>query len=540
MSPFRQRVNTMPERYDQALQYARDWKLPPEAPRPRPTCDWPPENVTLLEQYAEWLAGGGHSEDVIRTIYIPSAGHVLGLALKPFPQLNLQTDLPPALEYIRAKGAGPDWLDVNRNALDKFRRFLMHTRGQLEIKARPYAPAPHTQGLPDWLVTELERYQRVQQRNWRPARLEDNIRRFWSGHLRLWRFLCEQRAVKTLPDVHRKHLYEYADHRLEVGNAVTTINADLRGFQCFMAFLQEQEYPVPQALLRIHSLKQPERLPKYLTDEQVRALRDDFEGQVKRAVTAAQRRDALLTRAAFYLLWQSGLRKSEVEELRLDDLDLPGRRLSVRNGKGMKDRTVFLTEATLKALTSYLAVRGPGPTDHVFLYRNQPIGKDLIHERLKAAGKRAGVKVHAHRLRHTTATQLLNAGCPVTSIQKFLGHKKLNTTMIYAKAHDQTVADDYYAAMSRIEQRLEIVPVEPEDPPEAAPENEELLSLTEQLAQPELSLEMRLLLVAQMRAILCRETRVSPINAIPMPVAFDPTAIACESANEGNFAALGP
>jgi len=59
---------------------------------------------------------------------------------------------------------------------------------------------------------------------------------------------------------------------------------------------------------------------------------------------------------------------------------------------------------------------------------------------------------------NTCATQLLNAGCRVTSIQRLLGHKELNTTMIYARAHDQTVADDYFAAMERVEQRLEIAP----------------------------------------------------------------------------------
>jgi tetratricopeptide (TPR) repeat protein len=72
------------------------------------------------------------------------------------------------------------------------------------------------------------------------------------------------------------------------------------------------------------------------------------------------------------------------------------------------------------------------------------------------------VNVHAHRLRHTAATQLLNAGCPVTSIQKFLGHKKLNTTMIYARAYDRTVEEDYFAAMSRIEQRLELAGDQPD------------------------------------------------------------------------------
>lgn len=144
-----------------------------------------------------------------------------------------------------------------------------------------------------------------------------------------------------------------------------------------------------------------------------------------------------------------------------------------------------------------------GPTEHVFLYRNQPLSKDLIHERLKSAGKRTGVKVFAHKLCHTCATQLLNAGCPITSIQKFLGHKKLNSTMIYARVHDQTVADDYYMAMGRIEQRLDVLPVlAVAEQPIPEGERKELLALTEQLAEPELSLEKRIELVVLIRSLL--------------------------------------
>ncbi len=112
--------------------------------------------------------------------------------------------------------------------------------------------------------------------------------------------------------------------------------------------------------------------------------------------------------------------------------------------------------------------------------------------------------VYPHRLRHTCATQLLNAGCPVTSIQKFLGHKKLNTTMIYARAYDQTVEADYYAAMSRVEQRLALVEKPEEEISVPVGENErlELLKLADQLAEPELSNELRLGLVLLMRALL--------------------------------------
>ena len=215
----------------------------------------------------------------------------------------------------------------------------------------------------------------------------------------------------------------------------------------------------------------------------------------------------MLDRAAFLLLWQSGMRVGEVEELRLENLDLPARRLTVRQSKGMKDRTVFMTDTSVQALLEYLAVRGPGPTDHVFLYRNQPVCKDLIRGRIKAAGERVGVKVYPHRLRHTAATQLLNAGCRVTSIQKFLGHKKLNTTMIYARVHDQTAADDYYAAMSQVEKRLELLNFQ-ESRQESLykSEREQLLEMIMKLAEPELGLEMRLEIASKMRAIFSIET----------------------------------
>ena len=125
--------------------------------------------------------------------------------------------------------------------------------------------------------------------------------------------------------------------------------------------------------------------------------------------------------------------------------------------------------------------------------------------RLKAVGQRVGVKVHPHRLRHTMATQLLNAGCRVTSLQKFLGHKELSTTMVYARVHDQTVADDYYAAMQKVEKQLDLSGIpENAETPLAENEREQLLELTKELAKPVLSAKTRLKIVAQMRQLLIR------------------------------------
>jgi site-specific recombinase XerD len=495
---------TPAEMYDRALRYARDKRLPADYPRPRPTAEWPPENVAVLEEYWHWLAESGYSPFVIRIIYLPMAGHILGLALKPHPQLDLDSDLQPGLDFLKAKQLSPGWTDVCRNAMLKFRRFLLHRRGQIESRVQHYEPAEHYgQGLPEWLVQELTRYQHIQQRNWRTARLEYAIRRFWAGHLRLWRFLCERYAVKELADIRRTHLQDYIDERLKAGYAISSINGEMRSFHSFMGFLQGQGHAVPQALLRMYTLKEPDPLPKYLTDEQVRLLRDEVERRVTAAMDAHQRRDALLTRAAFYLLWQSGLRLGEVEELRREDLDLAGRRLTVRQSKNLKDRTVYMTDATVRALKEYLAVRGPGPTDHVFLYRNQPVSKDLIRTRIKAAGQAVGVNVYPHRLRHTAATQLLNAGCRITSIQKFLGHKELSTTMIYARVHDQTVEDDYYRAMQRVENRLELLGEPETEPQPIAPgDRSRLLACVQRLAEPELSPEVRLEIAAQMCFLL--------------------------------------
>jgi integrase len=264
-------------------------------------------------------------------------------------------------------------------------------------------------------------------------------------------------------------------------------------------------------------LKQADPLPRYLTDEQVKKLREEVEKNVQEATLARHRRLALLVRAAFYLLWQGGMRTSEVEDLRLEDLDIPQKRLSVRDGKGRKDRTVYLTETAIHAVQEYMKVRGEGSGDHVFLYRNAPLKRDLIRDRLKRAGRNIGMKVFPHRLRHTCATQLLNAGCRVTSIQRFLGHKKLSSTMIYARAHDQTVAEDYFAAMQRVEERLDILPElkqQTEDEVVKVQEPTKLFQLIERLELPELCFEERLDITLQLRELFGAVQELEPVMVL--------------------------
>jgi hypothetical protein len=274
VSPWR-RPHSLAEQYDQTLHYTRDWRLPEGHPRPQPTSCWPPENILLYEEYRRWLLDGGTSELSSRVIYLPTAGHVLALALKPHPQIDLETDFQRTLEYVIAKQSSKDWIQASINGLNKFRRFLRVKRGMGEVsKITPFDSALVTAGLPAWLVSELNRFQRLKQRNWRDARIEQNIRRFWSGYLRMWRFFMEQGNVQELKDLKRQHILDYVDHRLGADYSISSVNNDLHNLHTFLVFLQEEGYRVPQSLLRIPGLKPPEPLPRYLTDEQVKKLRE--------------------------------------------------------------------------------------------------------------------------------------------------------------------------------------------------------------------------------------------------------------------------
>ncbi len=169
-------------------------------------------------------------------------------------------------------------------------------------------------------------------------------------------------------------------------------------------------------------------------------------------------------------------------------MDLEAGVILIRAAKGLKDRSVYLTERVTEAIEQYLEVRGPALTDHLFIYRHKPLSKDLVRNRMKAAGKRTGIKVTPHMLRHTFGTQLVNAGAKITTIQALLGHVRLNTTMTYARVHDQTVMADYFRAMEEIEGEQGTVFPQKTD-------TEKAIALLDQLGQNGLSEQQQRILI---------------------------------------------
>ena len=142
----------------------------------------------------------------------------------------------------------------------------------------------------------------------------------------------------------------------------------------------------------------------------------------------------------------------ELLNLRLTDCDLNGQPLRVQTGKGDRDRVLPMTNRLVTALANYVTVREPTPTDHLLIQRGVPVGRFLIAYRLNQFGQQANiVGLSPHRLRHTLATLLVNQGMPIVSLQKFLGHQDINKTLIYARVYDETVRQQFAAAMAHIE-----------------------------------------------------------------------------------------
>jgi site-specific recombinase XerD len=140
----------------------------------------------------------------------------------------------------------------------------------------------------------------------------------------------------------------------------------------------------------------------------------------------------------------TGVRVHEVVSFRCQDIDLVGRTIRLV-GKGRRERQVFLTNDWITDLAgAYLRVRDTLDLSHSCLLFNlhyEPLTTAAMRSRLAKAAQAAGLKSHVtpHMLRHTAATQLIEAGVDIRYIQRLLGHASLSTTEIYTHVSDRAL-----------------------------------------------------------------------------------------------------
>ena len=286
-----------------------------------------------------------------------------------------------------------------QNLVEDFLQYLRHERGQSENPAKTYAgllgkftPGAAGQGLMDW--TEIT-----------------------ADHLRA--FLRQERLRRL--DSEPKE----STRRLS-GETVYLEIAALRAFYKF----SETEKLLPLNVSEDLSLpRRWKRLPKALSDAEIARL---FEGE------ALPTPGALCDQAVLELAYASGLRLSELKNLRLEQLHLEAGFLHVI-GKGNKERVVPVGSKAVAALTRYLEAGRPKlvtpktPANVFLSKRGTPFAATTLWLRIKNRARRSGIErnVTPHMLRHSFATHLLEHGADLRVIQELLGHASIGTTEVY-------------------------------------------------------------------------------------------------------------
>lgn len=234
------------------------------------------------------------------------------------------------------------------------------------------------------------------------------------------------------------NLYEKQYARNSIAQKVSALKS-------LYAFLVKNEVIANNPFEYVHLKTNNRRLPRFLYQNEMRAL---FQGAKQNPNhTLGLRNSAILE-----TLYATGIRVSECAGIRLNDIDLDNRTILV-TGKGNKQRYVPFGEYAQDAIETYLSdARAPIMAryhqSHQFLFVNHyggPITARGIEYIMDEIVKQSSLttKIHPHMLRHTFATEMLNNGADMRSVQELLGHSSLSTTQIYTHVTKSHLMDDY-------------------------------------------------------------------------------------------------
>ena len=251
---------------------------------------------------------------------------------------------------------------------------------------------------------------------------------------------------QPIEQVTHQKIGEYIDHLLRKKLAPKTINCHLVTIRRFYDFLRDEEdLSIDNPVRKGRHLRLSKPLPKHLKDGEVMSFLSVIDNK----------RDL----AVFMLMLRSGLRVSEVANLILEAIDWQRKRIYIFNGKGGKDRVVYISNDSYRVLSDYIQSRITCRVKKIFLvergiHKGTPISVRGIQKRMEFYAKASGLKVSCHHLRHTMATQMLNADAELVTIQELLGHDRIKTTQRYCKICNLKVQKDYFKAMDKILQRI--------------------------------------------------------------------------------------
>jgi integrase/recombinase XerC len=236
-----------------------------------------------------------------------------------------------------------------------------------------------------------------------------------------------------------------AEHRR--GLAPGTLKHMLAACRSFYRYLAREGEATSNPALGVRSPKAPRKLPQVLDVDEVAALLD----------FPADDPESVRDRALLELLYSSGLRVSELTDLRWRDLDLSDGMVRV-TGKGSKTRIVPVGAKAVTALAALREQDRPGADDPLVRGKlGRPLTPNGVRARLKRRAKDQGVwkRVYPHLLRHSCASHVLESSGDLRAVQELLGHADIGTTQIYTHLDFQHLARVYDAAHPRARRKKE-------------------------------------------------------------------------------------
>jgi site-specific recombinase XerD len=243
-----------------------------------------------------------------------------------------------------------------------------------------------------------------------------------------------------LSQVSFREVDHFVEHQHQQGRAWATINRRLNALKHFFDFCLEQQVVAGNPVKPSHFVRRGRPLPKALSLEQVQRL---F-GRIAHP----------MDRALFLVILRCGLRVSEVARLKLEQIDWEQHALHIVQGKGRKDRRVYMSPDAVASVQQCLA-QHPGGQAQSYVFWNrkrvqQPLSVKAIQKKMERYAKAAGIKASCHSLRHTFASNLLEHGAEVVAIRDFLGHSQIASSERYAKISSQKIKQEYMRTMQKI------------------------------------------------------------------------------------------
>lgn len=218
-----------------------------------------------------------------------------------------------------------------------------------------------------------------------------------------------------------------------------SINRTLSSLRGYLKYLIKMDYRAPVAPENIELLRMEKKHPRVGEFEEIKKLIESP------TLLEKNKKIALRNRAILEMLFSTGMRISEVINLKKNQIDKTGR-IFIR-GKGKKERFVYLTPRAKKHLNNYLRVRGETNSPYLFIpYRGKNVHKEdkkistnYLEEKVKKYRELLGlnIPINVHGIRHAFATYLAESGANPAAIQILLGHESLDTTTRYVHASDR-------------------------------------------------------------------------------------------------------